>query len=74
MPRIRPLTETERKNQSVTIQLVGRMKVEKVPGEKMAALMGVSLRTFYRKRDNPECLTLKDIRTIRQIFPGIEIE
>ena len=74
MPKINPLTSSERLDKQITVQLVGRMKTEKVNSEKMASMMGVSLKTFYRKRDNPEMLTLRDIRAIKEVFPDMRIE
>jgi hypothetical protein len=50
------------------------MKAEHMSHERLAKMMGISLMTLYRKRDEPEKLTLKEIRILQEIFPGIVIE
>ena len=50
------------------------MKVEGLTARDMADKFGVSLNTFYRHRDNPEMLTLREIRIIQQTFPEIVIQ
>ena len=74
MPRLRQLIENDRKDFKTKTQLMGRMKAEKISCDAMAELLGMSLPTFYRRRDNPETLTLREIRIIQQTFPGIEIQ
>lgn len=74
MPKVKPLTEDGRKNQMTKVQLIGRMRSEKVSSAKLAAMLEMSLPTFYRRRDNPETWTLREIRIIQQTFPGIEIQ
>lgn len=69
----RPQTHEEI-NRGIKAQLVGLMKVEGLTAQDMADKFGVSLNTFYRHRDNPEMLTLREIRIIQQTFPGIVIE
>lgn len=73
MPKVKPLTESERKDKTIKAQLIGLMKVDGITAIDMAARLGVSLNTFYRHRDNPECMTLKEIRIIQQTFPEIVI-
>ena len=74
MPKLRPITETDRRNQAFQGQLHARMKAEHMSHERLAKMMGISLMTLYRKRDEPEKLTLKEIRILQEIFPGIVIE
>jgi len=74
MPKLRPITEAERRNQAFQGQLHARMKAEHMSHERLAKMMGISLMTLYRKRDEPERLTLKEIRMLQEIFPGIEIQ
>lgn len=73
MTKVKPLTESERKDKTITAQLTGLMKVDGITAIDMAARLGVSLNTFYRHRDHPECMTLKEIRIIQQTFPEIVI-
>ena len=74
MPRIKPLTETARKDKAFLQQLYGAMKVEKTTAKKLAQVLGISDKTLYRKMHNPDTFTLGEIRTLREIFPGIEIK
>lgn len=74
MPTVKPLTEGARKDKSIKAELLLRMKEEHMSHEDVAEKMGISLNTLYRKRDEPEKLTLKDIRNLQQIFPGMKIE
>lgn len=74
MPKLIPLTEAERRNQAFQGQLHARMKAEHMSHERLAKIMNISIMTLYRKRDEPERLTLKEIRMLQEIFPGIEIQ
>ena len=74
MPKLRPLTEAERRSQAFQGQLHARMKAEHMSHERLAKIMNISIMTLYRKRDEPERLTLKEIRMLQEIFPGIEIQ
>lgn len=74
MPKVKPLTENDRRDKAFTAQLTGMMKVDGITAIDMAARLGVSLNTFYRHRDNPERMTLKEIRIIQQTFPEIVIQ
>lgn len=65
---------SEEINRGIKAQLVGLMKVEGLTAQDMADKFGVSLNTFYRHRDNPEMLTLREIRIIQQTFPEIVIQ
>ena len=73
MPSVKPLTETERKNNSLREQIIGKMKTAKISSEVMAERMGVSLNTFYRHRDSPDKLTLRELRILMEVFPDIVI-
>ena len=73
MPKVKPLTENDRRNKAFTAQLTGLMKVGGITAIDMAERLGVSLNTFYRHRDHPERMTLKEIRIIQQTFPEIVI-
>lgn len=73
MPKVKPMTENERRDKTIKAQLIGLMKVEGLTAQNMADRLGISLNTFYRHRDNPECMTLKEIRIIQQTFPEIVI-
>ena len=74
MPKAKPLTESERKDKTIKAQLIGLMKVEKIAPAEMAETLGISLNTFYRHRNEPERLTLREIRIIQNKFPGMKIE
>lgn len=74
MPKVKPLTENDRRNKAFTAQLTGLMKVGGITAIDMAARLGVSLNTFYRHRDNPEKLTLREQRILIETFPELVIE
>ena len=73
MPRIKPLTSSDRENMSIREQIIAKMKTAKISSETMAEMMGISLNTFYRHRDRPETLTLREIRILKDVLSGIEI-
>ena len=74
MPRIHPLTENARKDDSFRRQLAGAMESERIGYEELAGLLGVSVKTLYRRRDEPETITLKERRLLLKIFPDLKIE
>lgn len=74
MPRIKPLTENARKDRAFQEQLVGKMKADKVTYQQLAEILGVSIQTVYRRRDEPETLTLRERRILQRVFPDIVIE
>lgn len=74
MPRIRPLTENERKNRAFQEHLHGAMKAQGITYEQLARILGISVNTMYRKRNNPETLTLREMRILGDTFPEIVIE
>lgn len=74
MPRVKPLTENERRDERFQDQLSGQMKVKKISCSRLARLLGVSVKTLQRHRDHPENMTLREIRILREIFPEITIE
>lgn len=63
----------EKANKSFKAQLIGLMKVEGINSDEMAKRLGVTRATFYHHRDNPEMMTLREIRIIKNTFPEIEI-
>ena len=74
MPKVRPLTENARRDRAIKAQIVGLMKVEGLSSQEMADKLGVSLNTFYRHRNEPEMMTLREQRLLLQIFPEINIQ
>lgn len=74
MPRTKPLTDNARKDDSFRRQLAGAMRSERMGYEELAGLMGISVRTLYRRRDEPETITLKERRLLLKIFPDLTIE
>lgn len=74
MPRTKPLTENARMDDLFRRQLVGAMKAERMGYGELAGLLGVSVNTLYRRRDEPETITLKERRLLLKIFPDLKIE
>ena len=74
MPKVRTLSENDLKDMAIREQLIGKMRTNKISSEQMADMLGISLNTFYRHRDEPEKLSLRELRIIADIFPDIVIE
>ena len=74
MPKVRPLTENERKNKQFSEQLAGKMRTSKITCQDLAKCLGISVVTLYRRRDNPETMTLGEIRKLKTVFPELVIE
>ena len=74
MPRIKPLTENARYDMAFRKQLIGMMKAEGISYKGLARILGISINTLYKRRDEPETLTLREQRIIKKYLPGIRIE
>lgn len=74
MPKVKPLTENQRRDRDFQEQLVGKMKSHRITYAKLADALGCSVNSLYRRRDNPETLTLREIRILTQIFPDLQIQ
>ena len=73
MPRVKPLTEQERKNRDVRGRIVGEMRNENLTYKQVAEVLGVSVHTVYRRIEKPETLTLREVWKLEQAMPGLEI-
>jgi DNA invertase Pin-like site-specific DNA recombinase len=73
MPRVKPLTEQERKNRNLREQLVGGMKNENLTYKSVAESLGISVQTFYRRIENPETLTMKEIWGLQKLLPDLTV-
>lgn len=73
MPRIAPLTEEERRNMEFRGELARAMKITRWGNEKTANALGVTVKTLIDRKNHPEKLTLREIRILRKVFPGINI-
>ena len=74
MPKVKPLTENERKDRAIIEQVEGKMKACKITHKAMAAALGISIPTLYRRLDEPDSLTIREVRIITKMLPGIAIE
>ena len=74
MPRVRPLTENARKDKAFREQLMGEMKANRMTYDRVAEILCISVNTLYRRRDEPETLTLREKRILEDTFPGIVIQ
>lgn len=74
MPKTSAQTENDRKDRFIREQLYGKMKARNISSERMADEMGISLRTFYRLRNEPERMTVRDLRNIQRVFPDFRVE
>ena len=73
MPRIAPITEEERRNLAIRGELARAMKMTQWGNQKTADALGVTVKTLITRKNHPETLTLREIRILRKVFPGIEI-
>ena len=73
MPRIAPITEEERRNTAVRGELARAMEVTRWDNAKTAAALGCTVKTLISRKHHPETLTLREIRILQKIFPGINI-
>ena len=73
MPRVKPLTEQERKNRNLREQLVGGMKNENLTYKSVAESLGISVQTFYRRIENPETLTMKEFWGLQKLLPDLTV-
>lgn len=73
LPKVKPLTEKEKKDSAFIKELAGEMKVSGVTCEQLAVSLGISLNTLYRKRKNPETFELRELRILKDMFPGMNI-
>ncbi len=74
MTKVKPLTENQRRDLDFQEQLVGKMKSHRITYTKLADALGCSVNSLYRRRDNPETLTLREIRILRETFPDLIIQ
>ena len=74
MPKTSIQTENDRKDRMIREQLYGKMKAGNISVERMADILGVSVKTFYRLRNEPERMTVRDLRNIQRVFPDFRIE
>lgn len=74
MPKTATQAENDRKDRFIREQLYGKMKARNISSERMADEMGISLRTFYRLRNEPERMTVRDLRNIQRVFPDFRVE
>lgn len=74
MPKLRPLTESERLDAAVQKQIYGEMKVARMNTDDVASRIGVTRNTLYRRIKSPETFTLREIRELKKVFPGVVIE
>lgn len=74
MPKVKPLTENERKDRAIIEQVEGKMKANRITHKAMAAALGISLPTLYRRIAKPDDLTIREVRIITKMLPGIAIE
>ncbi|MBR0320285.1 MAG: hypothetical protein IIX10_04445 [Clostridia bacterium] len=74
MPRIKPLTENERKDNAVRGQLAKYQAELRKDNQTVAAYLGITPRTYTNRKNNPSSFTLEEQRRLKRLFPGIIIE
>lgn len=71
MPRVKPLTETDRRNALVRKELDSYTAEQQMDDKHLADLLGISLSTLYNRKNNPSSFKLGEIRKPEKLFPGI---
>ena len=74
MPKVKPLTENERKDREIVEQVEGKMKACRITHKAMADALGISVQTLYRRISNPDTLTIREVRIMAKLLPGLAIE
>ena len=74
MPKVKPLTENERKDKAIIEQIAGKMKANRITRKAMADALGISVLTLYRRLENPDTLTLREIRIMEKVLPGLAVK
>lgn len=54
-------------------ELYGEMLANGISSEDLSETLRMSLKTFYRKRNNPELFTVRELLIIQDVFPGINL-
>ena len=73
MPRIKLLTQNDRKNRALLGAIALGMTQEGKSNEDMIAGLGMSAATWARRKKDPGTFTVAEIRKIRALLPGAEI-
>mgnify|MGYP003292623920 CR=1 FL=1 len=73
MPKIRPLTEADRKNQALLGEIAMGMSFARKNNKDMAAALGIKAQTWCRKKKNPGTFTLSELRKIQAILPAAKL-
>lgn len=74
MPRVKPLTETDRRNALVRKELDGYTAEQQMDDKHLADLLGISTSTLYNRKNDPSSFKLGEIRKLEKLFPGIQIK
>lgn len=74
MPRVKALTENDRKDAVVRGQLAKYQAELNKDNASVAAYLGITARTYSTRKKNPSTFTLEETRRLRRLFPGIIIE
>lgn len=74
MPRVKPLTETDRRNALVRKELNDHTSEQQMDDKHLADLLGISLSTLYNRKNDPSSFKLGEIRKLEKLFPGIQIK
>lgn len=73
MPKIRPLTENDRKNRAILAAIAMGMTAHGKSNGDMITALGMSAATWARRKHDPSTFTVGEIRKIRAMLPGVEI-
>lgn len=73
MPRVKPLTEAERRARLIQSSLAASMKFERKTAKEVADAIGLTLATFNRRKRQPEKFTLEELWRLKKYLPGFEV-
>ena len=74
MPRTTPLTEEGRNNSRLVKDIHGMIKTQKMTIDGLAEDLGIGRTTLYRRLSDPGTFTLNEIRILKKVLPGIQVD
>ena len=73
MPKIRPLTEADRKNQALLAEIALGMSFARKSNQDVAAALGITAQSWCRKKRDPGTFTLSELRKIQSMLPAAKL-
>jgi len=68
------LTEEGRNNSRLVKDIHGMIKTQKMTIDGLAEDLGIGRTTLYRRLSDPGTFTLNEIRILKKVLPGIQVD